>query len=167
VKSLCQLKDEYLIQNIKTREHCPSKQYMPSRMFRPASTHLTMYSPSSTTISYTVSDAPPRSTRLSRILFLLSNVFRLLLCLFVLAVDFAKLHSIFTLQQWPVDVTSLQDNVPGRLAFNIAKILDWRFVASGSFLVLYFCLRKGHTGEILDDHHSLNLRADSIQRRRF
>jgi phosphatidylinositol N-acetylglucosaminyltransferase subunit H len=155
------------MQNIKTREYFPSKQYMPSRMFRSASTHLTIYSPSSTTISYTVSDALPRSTRLSKIFVLLSNVFRLLLCLFVLAVDFAKLHSIHTLQHWPLDVISLQNTVPGRLAFNIAKYLDWRLIASGSFLVVYLCLRKGHTGKSVDDHHSLNLRADSIQRRRF
>ena len=116
-------------------------------MLRSASQHLTKYSPTSTTILYTVSHPPPRSSRSSKALFVLGNVCRVLLCLFVLAVDVAKLHSIFELQRWRSRMTSVQGSVIGRLASSIAKALDWRLVAAGSFLIIYLCLRKGYTGK--------------------
>lgn len=118
-------------------------------MLRSASQHLTIGSPSSTTISYTVSNAFPRSTRSSQVLFVFGNVIRLLLCLFVLAIDIAKLQSPSYFQGSSIDIIDLESMAIGRLALSIAKSVDWRLVAVGSFLVLYFSLQKGYTGGIL------------------
>jgi phosphatidylinositol N-acetylglucosaminyltransferase subunit H len=131
-------------------------------MFGSTSQNLTIYSPSSTTISYTVSNALPRSTRPSQILFVIGNVFRLLLCLFVLAVDVAKLQSIFLSEYLPIDTITLAKTMGGRLALNIANAVDWRLIAAGSSLVVYFCLRKGYTSESASNHYSSKLRADPI-----
>lgn len=136
-------------------------------MFGSASQHLVTYSPSSTTISYTVSNALPGSTRTSRIVFVLSNVFRMLLCLFVLAVDITKLHFIFHFEHLLANITELQDTVTGQLALNIARAADWRFVAAGSFLVFYFCLRKGYTGGNMSLDPNSKLCAEPTQRRLF
>ncbi len=114
-------------------------------MFGPASQHLTIYSPSSTTISYTVSTALPRSTRPSKILFVLGNIFRIILCFLVLSIDIVKLQSL--VKRWPITLINLYDVAAGPMAMEIVISMDWRFLAVGSFLILYFCLRKGYTGE--------------------
>ncbi|KAF7505924.1 hypothetical protein GJ744_012459 [Endocarpon pusillum] len=116
-------------------------------MFRSASQHLAIYSPSNTTISYTVSNALHRSTRTSKILFALGNVSRIILCLLVLTIDIVKLQSF--VERWPIGFINFYDSAAGRLTIEIIKPLDWRLVATGSFLVLYFCLRKGYTEETL------------------
>jgi hypothetical protein len=120
---------------------------MPKDMFNSASQHLTVYSPSTTTISYTVSNALPRSTRSSKLLFVLGNVCRMILCLFVLVIDVAKLQSIFHFQHLPTGTASLQSTTAGRVALDIAKAADWRIVTAGSLFVIFFCLRKGYTGQ--------------------
>lgn len=116
-------------------------------MFRSStSQHLTVYSPSSTTISYTVSNALPRSTRPSKILFALGNISRIILCLLVLTIDIVKLQSF--VNKWPIGFINFYDFAAGRLTIEAVKPVDWRLVATGSFVVLYFCLRKGYTGEV-------------------
>jgi phosphatidylinositol N-acetylglucosaminyltransferase subunit H len=115
-------------------------------MLGSASQHLTKQSPSSTTISYTVSNALPQSTRPSKILFIFGIVFRVLLCFFVLAVDISKLQSVPHFQYLFSGVVDLQNVHTGRLALTISNCLDWRLVAASSFLIIYFCLRKGYTG---------------------
>lgn len=116
-------------------------------MFRSGSQHLSVYSPSSTTISYSVSNALPHSTRSSKLLFIAGMVLRLLSCLLVLAVDFAKMQSVFNPDRWAVGCHLLQNTGTGRLAASLAKAADWKILAAGSFLVVYFCLRKGYTGD--------------------
>ncbi len=115
-------------------------------MLGSGSQHLFIRSPSSTTISYTVSNALPHSTRSSKLLFAVGNLFRVLLCLFVLAVDVAKLQSSSHLPQSFAGGINLQHVYTGSLAWSIATSVDWRVVAVGSLLVIYFCLRKGYTG---------------------
>lgn len=134
-------------------------------MFGSASQHLTIYSPSSTTISYTVSTALPRSTRPSRILFVLGNVCRIILCFFVLTVDIVKLQSL--VKSWPFTFINFYDMAAGRMAMEIVKSVDWRFLAIGSFLVLYLCLRKGYTGEVVRSTAHPWLRAKYAQKRHF
>jgi hypothetical protein len=117
-------------------------------MLRSASQHLTVHSPSSATISYTVSNALPRSTRASQILFALGNLLRTFLCIAVLAVDAAKLQLIPHPDHGPIDLPLFggQKTGPGALAWTIANAVDWRLLVAGSVLVIYFCLRKGYTG---------------------
>lgn len=116
-------------------------------MFRSGSQHLSVYSPSSTTVSYSVSNALPYSTRSSKLLFKVGIILRLLLCLFVFAVDFVKMQYLFHLDRWITGSGLVQNTGTGRLAAGLAKAVDWRILAAGSFLVVYFCLRKGYTGD--------------------
>lgn len=130
----------------------------PVEMLGSAPQHLAIYSPSSTTISYTVSNASSRSTRSSKIFFVLGNVLRTFLCLSVLAIDVAKLQSIPHLEHLPIGFDGLQQNFPGGVAWNFVRAVDWRLTAAGSFLVIYICLRKGYTGESTNNHHRPELR---------
>ena len=128
-------------------------------MFRSALQHLTIYSPSSTTVSYAVSNALPRSTRPSKILFALGNISRIILCLLVVTIDIVKLQSFA--KRWPIGFINFYEFAAGRLTMEIVKPVDWRLVATGSFLVLYFCLRKGYTGESCKQCRPPLLRAES------
>jgi phosphatidylinositol N-acetylglucosaminyltransferase subunit H len=131
-------------------------------MLRSASQHLTVHSPSSTTISYTVSNALPRSTTSSQILFALGNLLRTFLCISVLAIDAAKLQSILYLAHGPIDLPLAgRKTGPGALAWTVANAVDWRLLVAGSFLVIYFCLRKGYTGASLSLNQESELCADS------
>ena len=91
------------------------------------------------------------------IFFVLGNVFRTVLCLFVVAVDVTKLESVFHFERLFVGFIRLRDTIPGMLVWNIAKAVDWRLIAAGSFLVIYSCLRKGYTGEAARSQHNSNL----------
>lgn len=115
-------------------------------MLRSSSQHLITQSPSSTAISYTVSNALPQSTRSAQILFVLGSILRVLLFVFVLAVDVAKLQSIPYFQNLLLGPFKLQNFHTGLWASNVAALVDWRLMATGSVFVLYFCLRKGYTG---------------------
>ena len=115
-------------------------------MFTSAVKHLTIQSPSSTTISYTVSNAQPRTTRASKLFYVLGDVFRVVLCAFVLSVDLARLQSTPYFQQPLKEIIDFED---GRfdLSLAIGRALDWRVLAVGSIIVLYLCLKKAYTGE--------------------
>jgi hypothetical protein len=65
----------------------------------------------------------------------------------VLAIDAAKLQSIPYLEHGMIGFFGGQTTVLGALAWRIAGAVDWRVLVAGSFLVIYFCLRKGYTGE--------------------
>lgn len=120
-------------------------------MFSSASHHFTIISPSISTISYTVSNASPLSTPSSRVWSVLGHLCRILLCLFILAIDLAKLDSVSDLQLLPVDIVSFQNSLPGRFALSTANATDWRIVAAGSLVLIYLCLKKAYTGESTSD----------------
>jgi hypothetical protein len=133
---------------VTNRNTCESH---PNEMFSTASQHLTVKSPSVSTISYTISNASPRSTPSSKAWAVLGHLFRILLCLFIFAVDVAKLESASDLHLLPVDIVGFQNSLPGRLALSTANATDWRIVAAGSPVLIYLCLKKAYTGEDSSD----------------
>ena len=141
--------------------------YLKVEMLGSSSQHLKIQSPSSTTVSYTVSNALPQSTRSSKFLFVLGIIFRILLCIFVLAVDVAKLQPIPYFQHLLLGPFNLQDVPTGLWASNVAALVDWRLIATGSVSILYFCSRKGYTGVNANLQPSPQPEVNSSQWRRY
>lgn len=116
-------------------------------MFSSTVKRLTILSPSSSTISYTVSNALPRTTRASKLLGTLGDVLRVLLCIFVLGLDLTALQKTtffpFSLHS---SINEHQNKVLHFLSM-IVNSLDWRLLTAGSVALLYLCLRKGYTGK--------------------
>jgi len=96
-------------------------------------------------------------------LFALGNLLRTFLCIAVLAIDAAKFQSIPYLGHGAIVDLPLggQKTIPGALAWTIANAVDWRLLVAGSFLVIYFCLRKGYTGGSVSLNQGRELRANS------
>src|SRR5271170_3422108 len=111
--------------------------------------HLVIQSPSSTTVSYTVSNALPDSTSSSRILSYVSSGLRVLLCLYVLLVDLQITGALLgngSKNRW-LDVKGLESlDFPIRV---VPGLLDWRLIVLLSVLTVFLCLRRGHTGKDL------------------
>jgi hypothetical protein len=112
-------------------------------MFTRPAQHLTIQSPSSTTISYTVSNASSNVARSSRILSYLQGTLRVLICIFVLLVDVATAEIKFAPRPWDTFVTfGFIENA----ARTIPRVLDWRVITVLSFAILYLCIRRSYTG---------------------
>jgi hypothetical protein len=109
--------------------------------------HLVIQSPSSTTVSYTVSNALPDSTSSSRILSYVSSGLRVLLCLYMLLVDLQITGALLgngSKNRW-LDVKGLEFlDFPIRV---VPGLLDWRLIVLLSVLTVFLCLRRGYTGK--------------------
>ena len=117
-------------------------------MFSSAVKRLKILSPSSSTISYTVSNALPRVTRASQFLGSLGDALRVLLCIFVLSLDVAALHRTSVFPAFLNGSIGFQDSRVWEVLYAIVDALDGRVLASGSTGLLYLCLRKGYTGKL-------------------
>ncbi|KAM5439614.1 hypothetical protein MferCBS31731_004370 [Microsporum ferrugineum] len=111
--------------------------------------HLSTYSPSSTTVQFTVSDASPRSTIASKLVFYVGIIVRALIFTFVVLIDVAtSRHHIpdsWTAVPWE---TIWSSNI-GVIACNIADTYIWQVIAACSAVLLYLVVRKGYTEESL------------------
>ena len=110
------------------------------------SRYLTVQSPSTTAISYTVSDIVLDSSKYAKIGRTLALLFRLILFVLVLLVDVETLQRDFTL---PLFAPAALRQHEGRLLhFPLPAFLsrDWRVIAVISPLLLYMCLKRGYTG---------------------
>lgn len=111
--------------------------------------HLTVRRPSTTTVSFTVSNASPRSTLPAKLAFYLQVLVRALLFVCVLLIDTAKLRHMFFLQNGPI--VPWEDfwlSRIGSLACRAADAYSWRAVVAASALIIYGVFRKGYTGQL-------------------
>jgi hypothetical protein len=112
---------------------------------RPAQ-HLTIRSPSSTTVSYTVSNASSSVTTSSKALSYLQGTLRICVCICILLVNVATAEAIFA----PRALSALlRLSLIEDAARSIAKVLDWRVTAVLSLVILYLCIRRRYTGTTL------------------
>ncbi|KAJ9193661.1 hypothetical protein DTO164E3_7753 [Paecilomyces variotii] len=112
--------------------------------------HLTVRRPSTTTVSFTVSNASPRSTLPAKLAFYLQVLIRGLLFISTLLIDTAALRSVFFYENGPIIPWKVIWSSPiGSLLCRTADAYSWRVVAIASALVIYGVFRKGYTEESL------------------
>src|SRR2546421_3243637 len=108
-------------------------------MFTRPAQHLTIHSPSTTAVFYTVSNAPSRMTRSSIILSYLLVSLRVLVCIWVVLVDIATAEVVFAPKTW---TTFIPFGSVENAARHIAKILDWRVTVISSFLLFHLSQKR-------------------------
>jgi hypothetical protein len=112
-------------------------------MFARPAQHLTIQSPSSTTVSYTVSNASSSVTTSSKALSYLQGTLRICVCICVFLVNVATADAIFA----PRALSALlRLSLIEDAARSIAKVLDWRVTTVLSLVILYLCMRRRYTG---------------------
>src|SRR5271170_5217735 len=115
-------------------------------MFSRSSHRLSIRSPSSTTISYTVSD---RLHPASRILTPLKHAIRVILISYVLLADLAKVQSSFNISGLDSSVEILLNvSLIGSFIRGVAKSYDWWVLLLCTASTLWLCLRRDYTGRI-------------------
>lgn len=111
--------------------------------------HLSTHRPSSTTISFTVSTAPPLPTLPLRILSSLTLLLRITLGLATLLFVVAKTRSSFSAEH-ETGITSLERlfwaSETGVRCVQVAQMLDWRVVIPLALGSLVLVFRRFHTG---------------------
>lgn len=128
-----------------------SSQAMPAR--------LTTYRPSPTTASFTVSNAPTRTTLSSKLTFSIQILLRILLFLSVILLNAAKARHNRTLSFSPSSAREHGSpsvlfgeevwlSAIGGLACWVADGYSWQVITAGSVVVLYVVFRKGYTGSL-------------------
>ena len=128
-------------------------------MFSKTTQHLTIQSPSSTTVCYSVSNASSSVTGSSRVLSYLQGSLRVLICVCVLLVDVATAEVNFARRFW---ATSIRFGLVENAARNIAGVLDWRVTAGLSLIVVYLCMRRSHTGAAIQAFEHIQEGADIL-----
>lgn len=112
--------------------------------------HLTVRRPSTTTVSFTVSNASPRSTLPAKLAFYIQVLIRALLFIWTIVIDMAKLQPMIFSQNGPIiPWKDIWSSPIGSMACRTADAYNWRVIAIASALVIYSVFRKGYTGQIL------------------
>ncbi|EER26568.1 hypothetical protein CPC735_007410 [Coccidioides posadasii C735 delta SOWgp] len=111
---------------------------MPSR--------LLVERPSPTTVLFTVSNAPSRSSITSKLLFYLEILLRVIIFAAVLLVDAAKLRDYAFCQDGIIPWSNVWSSPAGLMACHIADRHLWQVIAPSSAVLLYLMVRKGYTG---------------------
>jgi phosphatidylinositol glycan class H protein len=103
--------------------------------------HLTVRRPSPTTISFTVSNATRRSSLGAKMVFYLAVALRIITCSSVLLALGAKAYSnyLYPPSSW------LVSSVPAGLLV-IASRAQWELLLPTTVILLFFSLRRFHTG---------------------
>ncbi|TPX25270.1 hypothetical protein DIZ76_010721 [Coccidioides immitis] len=114
---------------------------MPSR--------LLVERPSPTTVLFTVSNAPSRSSITSKLLFYLEILLRVIIFAAVLLVDAAKLRDYAFCQDGIIPWSNVWSSPAGLMACHIADRHLWQVIAPSSAVLLYLMVRKGYTEESL------------------
>ncbi|KAI9870175.1 MAG: hypothetical protein M1830_004566, partial [Pleopsidium flavum] len=108
-------------------------------------THLTIRRPSPTTVSFTASNAPLRTSLSAQVIFYSTILLRLLLGLAVLLVTGAKVSDTpHLLAVWKHD-RSLLGGSFGHLAASVADGISWRILLPSTIAIIYIIFRKGYT----------------------
>jgi hypothetical protein len=137
---------EYKPQFASCYHTCGTRLPLSRTMFARPAQHLTIQSPSSTTVSYMVSNASSSVTTSSKALSYLQGTLRICVCICVLLVDVATTEVIFA----PRALSALlRLSLIEDAARSIAKVFDWRVTAVLSLVILYLCMRRGYTGVAL------------------
>ncbi|EGD83903.1 hypothetical protein H112_07585 [Trichophyton rubrum D6] len=111
--------------------------------------HLKTYSPSSTTVQFTVSNAAPRSTIASKIIFYVGIIIRIVIFALVILVDTATCRNHIPDSWTTIPWDTIWTSSIGLIACNTADAYMWQGIAACSALLLYFVARKGYTDESL------------------
>ncbi|KAL1971262.1 hypothetical protein VTN77DRAFT_214 [Rasamsonia byssochlamydoides] len=108
---------------------------------------LTVRRPSPTTVCFTVSNAPSRHTWPAKLAFCAEVLLRILVFIFVLLVDAAKLRHSFLVENglW----NDIWSTALGGFACRVADHYGWSIIAGVSALLIYAVWRKGYTEESL------------------
>ena len=117
-------------------------------------THLTVRSPSPTTVLYSVSNAPPRKTFTANLILYLTILARSTLVLSTLILLIIRYQQekpstaaetgLVSLGVWLCSVVPILE----RLAIGTT----WLIVTPTSLLVLFLCFRRFHRGTIMAEH---------------
>jgi phosphatidylinositol glycan class H protein len=107
---------------------------------------LSISQPSPATVLFSISNAPTRDTLTAKLIFYLEALLRILICLFVLLIDLAKLHGLGYFRNGAATWDRVGASSIGALAFRVAEGHRWQVVAACSGLVIYLAFRKGYTG---------------------
>lgn len=117
----------------------------------PRTLYLSSYSPSPTTVFYTVSTRPPNPSARARLLTLLKHAVRSLLVALVLLIILIKVQKTTT-SEWEWLDATLRTVQPtglvGTLIQSLAEQHDWWIVIGVSLAVVYICLRRDYTGKL-------------------
>ena len=116
-------------------------------MFTRRAHYLAIQSPSSTTVSYTVSNAVPDNTTSSRIFSYARGAIRVLTCISTILFDLALARITFRLDYSDSYLNLLSLGFVENAAQAALNVFDWRPVIFSSFLILYISLRRAHTGQ--------------------
>ncbi|KAN0083226.1 GPI-GlcNAc transferase complex, PIG-H component domain containing protein [Elaphomyces granulatus] len=113
--------------------------------------HLTVQHPSPSTVSFSVSNAPTCLTLAAKLAFGIKLATRILLFLFVLFINAAKLCRTSSFAQSKSDALwqDLWSTTVGTLAGRIADTYSWPVVAGLVTVLIYVVFRRGHTEESL------------------
>lgn len=126
---------------------------------------LSIQRPAPTTVLFTVSNAPSRSTVTSKLLFYLELFLRISVFAAVLLIDAAKLREHVFYRDGYIPWTSVWSSPVGTFACHIADRHVWHVVAPISAVLLYLMSRKGHTGASeMAEFTSLCNTNDTLQR---
>ena len=113
-----------------------------------SSTCLSIRRPSPTTILFTVSNASPRTTFAAQVPIYITWLLRVLIVLSTALLLVTK--SQCTAQEHGVNISILEcpswfpDIIPIQIA--TATRISWQTLAPASFVVLFLCFRRFHTG---------------------
>jgi hypothetical protein len=114
-------------------------------------TRLSVCRPSPTTVFFSVSNAPSRSSITAKLKFYLEVILRILVFAFLLLVISAKTGHLIA-QDAVIPWDNIWSSTIGTVACHIAGDHNWLLVATGSGLGVYLVFRKGYTGLQLNFH---------------
>jgi len=110
-------------------------------------THLTIRRPSPTTVSFTASNAPLRTSLSLHVIFYSTILLRVLLGLSVLLITVAKITDTPRLiDVWRYEKPLLGGSL-GRLATSVADRISWRVLIPTTTAIIYVVFRKGYPGK--------------------
>ena len=135
-------------------------------MTQPRKRHyLTTYSPSPTTISYTVSTRAPNAATRVKLFTITKHIIRVLLLTSVSIINLTKFRPYFQ-RRWSKIHPSppISEYLPGFLASSVNQIAEanaWTSIALVSILITLICLRRDYAEENLLTLSNLGLQTTS------
>jgi len=109
-------------------------------------THLTIRRPSPTTVSFTASNAPLRTSLSVRVILYLTILLRVLLGLSVLSITAAKFSNSPHFHGIGVHRGTFLTGLVAHFAASIAETINWRILIPTALGIIYIVFRRGYTG---------------------
>ncbi|KZF25276.1 hypothetical protein L228DRAFT_280528 [Xylona heveae TC161] len=110
---------------------------------------LSIRRPSPTTVSYTVSNAPSRTSFSAQATFYVTIILRVLLAISALAVAVAKFTQVSGAQKVPGAQILFESTSLGTFSDGIATRFSWKIVFPAVAAIIYAVVQKGYTEESL------------------